>query len=242
MLSRVCAGCGGAGAAVCETCLAVIDGTRPSRSLPHPVPDGMPPTWSAAPYAGVVRSMIVAWKDADRVEVAPALARLLASTIVAALTDSPVATAAITRGQPVVIVPIPSRARSVRARGRRPLEELVARIVSGVGPVVGVMSVPALQLERAVLDQAGLGQQARAANLRHAMRVEPRQRDALDGAVAILVDDVVTTGSTLSEAARVLAPTSVGPVLAATVAATVRWGSAGANERAAQVPPSGGPG
>jgi len=44
----------------------------------------------------------------------------------------------------------------------------------------------------------------RDANVRGAFAVEPRRRAELHGRVVTVVDDVVTTGATLSEIARVL--------------------------------------
>ncbi|MGB3687424.1 MAG: phosphoribosyltransferase family protein [Ornithinimicrobium sp.] len=192
--------------------------------MPSPVPEHMPPTWSAAPYAGVVRALIVAFKDADRVDMAPDLARLLAKSIAQALTESPAMAEAIRDGQGVALVPMPSRASSVRSRGRRHLEELIAEIGRRGGPMPGVTHVPALRVSDTVRDQAGLDQQDRAANLRRAMHVHPSYRDALRGSVCVLVDDVVTTGSTLSEAARAIEHSGVGPVVGVTVAATARRG------------------
>jgi len=72
---------------------------------------------------------------------------------------------------------------------------------------------------RGVQDQAGLGAAARSANLDGALRVRRRHRALPAGAVAVLVDDVVTTGSTLTEAARALEAAGVVLLGAATVAA-----------------------
>ncbi len=206
------------------SCVRILDGACPTLSMPSPAPEQMPPTWATAPYAGVVRALILAFKDADRVDMAPDLARLLARSIAQALAESPAVDEAIQCCHSVAIVPMPSRASTVRGRGRRHMEELVAEIERRGGPIPGLAHLPALRVSRTVRDQAGLDQQHRAVNLRRAMHVHPSYRDALRGAVCVLVDDVVTTGSTLSEAARAIEDSGVGPVVAATVAATVRRG------------------
>ena len=78
-----------------------------------------------------------------------------------------------------------------------------------------------------VRDSAGLTTAARAANLDAAMRARPPRRD---GRAAVVVDDIVTTGATLREAARALRAAGWTVVGAAVVAATPRRvpsGSAG---------------
>ena len=67
-------------------------------------------------------------------------------------------------------------------------------------------------------DQAGLDARARRANLSGGFRL--RRRLPAGGPV-VLIDDLVTTGSTLAEAARVLRASGV-PVLGAAAAATER--------------------
>ena len=58
------------------------------------------------------------------------------------------------------------------------------------------------------------------------MQVQPRWRDSIQGIACLLVDDVLTTGATLVEAARALHEGGAGHVAAATVAATQRRGHA----------------
>ena len=78
----------------------------------------------------------------------------------------------------------------------------------GVAPVrpwmtpVGV--VPALRHTRRVRDQAGLDARGRAANLRGAFEVRRSWLRAIGNRPCIVVDDVLTTGSTAAEAVRAL--------------------------------------
>jgi len=190
--------------------------------MPDPEPPAMPSTWAAAPYSDRLRNIILAWKDADRGDLAPVLAPLLARTIAQALLDRPAVTAAIRTEQTLVIVPVPSRAAAVRARGRWPVSELVAAMQAIMGHTHALVSAPALRLASTGRDQAGLSQRDRAWNLNHAMRLDRRHCASIEGAVCMVVDDIVTTGHTLTEAARVLRSSGATTVLAATVAATAR--------------------
>jgi predicted amidophosphoribosyltransferase len=81
--------------------------------------------------------------------------------------------------------------------------------------------VPALRQRRRIADQAGLGQIARRENLRHALAVRRVAGSVLRDRCVVLVDDVVTTGATLAEAARAMRADGVEPCGAAVVAASV---------------------
>jgi ComF family protein len=91
------------------------------------------------------------------------------------------------------LVPVPSSKESQRRRGRSFLVDLVSQISQRTG----IPMIDCLQLSRKVQDQSGLHRDERALNLAGAFTLKSRARGEL-----ILVDDVVTTGATLREAAR----------------------------------------
>ncbi|MFV2172424.1 phosphoribosyltransferase family protein [Actinomadura sp. LOL_016] len=122
----------------------------------------------------------------------------------------------------VWVVWVPSGRRALRRRGRDATGEVVRVAVRRLrAEGVAVRAVDALRQRRRVADQAGLTAARRAANLRGAIEV----RAPVAGRRVVLVDDVVTTGASLSEAARALRAAGAELVGAATVAMTPRrWG------------------
>ena len=101
----------------------------------------------------------------------------------------------------------------------------VARLARRVAAVTGTRpAADVLLLTRSVRDSAGLGTAERRVNLSGAMVA----RTAPAGWAAVLVDDIVTTGSTLSEARRALVEAGWPVLGAAVVAATPRRNRRGA--------------
>ncbi|MDQ2755299.1 MAG: ComF family protein, partial [Actinomycetota bacterium] len=80
--------------------------------------------------------------------------------------------------------------------------------------------VDGLRAVRVLADQSGLDRAGRAANLLGAYAVRPRLGAGLRGREVVLVDDILTTGATLAEAARALRAHGCEPRAAAVVAAT----------------------
>lgn len=248
VLPVVCGGCRRPGAAWCVPCDTRAAGLHfrggPRLVRPSPCPPGLPPVVAAARYDEPVRAALSAFKDDDRRD----LGDVLAPSLLAAMRVA----AGLVRAGPAV-VPVPSSARSVRRRGDRPLEVLALRALhqaaaapTGPQPVQSLGShlppgvaepgpstatalagpdvMRALRVRRRVRDQSGLTWAERAENLDGAFVVDRRWAAALAGRSVMLVDDVVTTGATLSEAARALRAVGVVDVVCATVAATARTG------------------
>lgn len=205
-----CGGCGepvvGALCARCTDSLGAQLWGQPRVTRPDPCPPGLPVVVAAAPYAGILRTLVTAYKDEDRRDLLPLLAAVL---------RRPLAALGRPRGDDLV-VPVPSSRAAVRRRGDSPLLSL-ARESAGRGVVLD-----ALHPVRRVADQAGLGHAARAANLTGAYAVRPSARARLAGRPVLLVDDVVTTGASLVEAARALRAAGAEVEVAVTLAATQR--------------------
>jgi predicted amidophosphoribosyltransferase len=109
------------------------------------------------------------------------------------------------------LIPIPSRLSAVRKRGRQFITEVSRESADTFQlPVIEILGHT-----RAVRDQSGLHLQERWNNLEGAFVVTSKQHG---GGNALLIDDLVTTGATLSEAARALRYAGIGVIGAVTAA------------------------
>ena len=95
-----------------------------------------------------------------------------------------------------LLVPVPSSRENYKKRGFMPTKLLAKRVCSASGHA-GQLS-DSLSFRRTVVDQSRLDSESRRQNLAGAMAADSR----VSGRQIILLDDVVTTGSTILEAAR----------------------------------------
>ncbi|MEU6368554.1 ComF family protein [Streptomyces sp. NPDC046931] len=212
VLPAECGGCGRPRTVLCPECRAALHGTAPRRVRPVPEPAGLPSVHAAAPYAGAVRAMLLAHKERGVLTLARPLGTALAGAVRAGLGEA--GSRAVVRRQaegavreggrpPVLLVPVPSARRAVRARGHDPTRRIAlaaAGELRRTGTVARVVAV--LRQRRAVADQSGLDARQRLDNLAGALEVaEGGARLLADGPV-VLVDDLMTTGASLAEAAR----------------------------------------
>ncbi|MFD3875898.1 ComF family protein [Streptomyces sp. NPDC058623] len=209
-----CAGCGAARAVLCADCRGGLSGSGAAEVRPasrRPGPSGLPVVYAAAPYEGAVRAVVLAHKERGALPLAEPLGGALAAAV---------RRSGAGRAGEVVLVPAPSARRAVRARGHDPARRIALAASARLrrdGTAARVASV--LRQRRPVADQAGLGARQRRENLSGALEVRRGGAGPVDGARIVLVDDVVTTGATLAEAARALREAGLRVEVAAVVAA-----------------------
>lgn len=219
VLGSHCLGCESPGRLVCSTCALDLD-VQPAPCWPTPTPDGLVEPWAATSYDALARDLVLGLKERGLLSLSGPLAGLLAAAVTAALDGQRAG------GGGVVLVPVPSRSATVRARGHDAIAATTRRAASRLRAAgLPVTAVPLLRLRAGVADQSGLDAGARRRNLDGSMTCPTpalRRMWHRHGAVrAVICDDVVTTGSTLREAQRALEAVGV-PVCAAAVVAATR--------------------
>lgn len=161
---------------------------------------------AVAHYAeGPLRDLILALKFGRKVHVTPVLGELLAARIKATALSEP----------GLVVVPAPLTRKASRKRGFNQAEELA----QWVGKSLDLALETRLLLkQRATPPQATLTKEKRRVNLKGAFSCQPKIARRYQNARVLLIDDVITTGSTISECARALVQAGIGEVRAAAVA------------------------
>ncbi len=204
VLPAECGGCGRARAVLCPECRAALSGAAPCRVRPAPEPPGLPVVHAAAPYEDEVRAVLLAHKERGALALAEPLGSALAGAVRAGLREATARGAAPGAGAPVLLVPVPSARRAVRTRGHDPARRIAlaaAAELRRTGTPARVLA--ALRQRRAVADQSGLDARQRRDNMAGALAVAPGGGRLLRaGGPVVLVDDLMTTGASLAEAAR----------------------------------------
>lgn len=185
VLGACCPLCEAPGGRVCRRCAASLP--------PEPVhvAAGDLEVVAAGVHAGSRRDAVLAWKLRAASGLDPLLAHHLAAAVLTLVGDA----------EAVTLVPVPSTRRSRRERGRDLVADLAvaaARDLTGIG--LHGSARRCLRLVRQTADQHALGREERALNLARSMRAT-----ALPTGPVVVVDDIVTTGSTVREAVRALA-------------------------------------
>ena len=199
---------------------ASLAALEPIAATPTPAPDGLPPCVSVGAYEGVLRSVILTYKERGAHRLARPLGDHLGRAVAAAMV-----TAGVPVGTPLVIVPVPTTAAGVRERHGDHMARLGRRAVRTLGRNGWPAALAKPLSARPKADSSHLGSRERALAAMDAFRPRSAQvrrvaAAARAGAVVIAVDDVLTTGSTMAALARALRGAGAPVHGAVTLAAT----------------------
>ncbi|MEB4211622.1 ComF family protein [Mycobacterium sp. 94-17] len=189
-LPAECGGCGAPSTSWCAACAGELSVAADQPHVVNPRIDPGVPVFALGRYANARRHAILALKERGRADLVDPLARALAVGVHRLLWWGIVPT-------PLTVVPAPTRRSAARRRGGDPVARL-ARAAVARHPDIAV--APVLRLKALTRDSMGLGTSARERNItgRVVLRGPPPRTEV------IIVDDVVTTGATARESARIL--------------------------------------
>ena len=203
-----CAACGRPGPVCCQACDRTVRELAPRRVRSG---EGADLIWARGDYAAELRALILACKERQGLGLVPLLGDLALGSVAAVAYERG-------HGGALLLVPMPSSRATVAERGFD-LTWLMARRVSGRLRRLGldIRAARGLTLAPGGRDQVGLSVAERASNRLGRMRVR-----RLAPAPMLLLDDIVTTGATLTAAGAALTAAGHQVLGAAVVAATPR--------------------
>lgn len=160
-------------------------------------------------YDGELRELIHLLKYEQVLPAARVLGEMLAQAI-----------AKLDLTQRVLVIPVPLHGSKRRERGFNQAELIAHAAIKALPKAAVESSAKTLVRVRPTISQIGLTRPQRRENMRGAFSVAHPSK--VSGRSILLVDDVLTTGTTASECARVLRKAGAEKVWVATVARTLK--------------------
>lgn len=176
IFTPTCIGCGRFGISVCSQCLANLDPPQVKQI------SNVDEVICVGDYSGWLKEALIEYKSGKY-----QLARGLAETLL----EKP-----LSQIEPFVVVPIPTSDEKIKLRQIDTISNL-ATFLNRLDRRYRV--VKSLAITKKVTDQVGLNEHQRFINLQGAFSAKTRVPETV-----ILLDDVITTGATMSAAAQAL--------------------------------------
>ena len=197
----------------CDGCGAPLPGLAGSDRLLCDDCIATPRLWSSGRavvvYNGTGRRIVLALKHGDRLDIARPVGRWIADAARDVLADTD------------VIAPVPLHwSRLLRRRYNQ--AALLAGVIGGMAGCEVVQDL--LQRHRRTVMQKGLSREARLQNQRQAIRPNSKRAQSVAGKRVLLVDDVMTTGATLSACTEACYTAGAGDVSVAVFARVATGG------------------
>lgn len=189
------------GGTICDSCAVPLPGQSDGHRIECDACMATPRPWkqgrAALLYKDRARKLVLALKHGDRTEIAEPAARWMLQAVRDVLTEH------------TIVVPVPlHRFRLLKRRYNQS-----ALLAHALAKAAGLAHFPDMLLrQRATPSQDGKSADERAENVRDAIITHPRRGHNLIKRPVLLVDDVMTSGATLAEAARACLAAGSGPV------------------------------
>ncbi|WP_148140046.1 ComF family protein [Bombiscardovia coagulans] len=209
LMPRGCAGCDMPDQVLCSSCLDCFHQNQVFRIYGYEWDFG----YACGRYTGVLRKAILEWKDHGDLEVTRPLEMAMKDLIAAVCGRAD----QYCRSQ-ILVVPVPSSLTSVRRRGRihlMPIARSVALELQKLGYRACVKQILKLKDVKSKSVQLH-GAAARSQRVNGRVQVCADRR--ITGCTVILVDDIITTGSTASQCALALRKANFHPLTLFTLA------------------------
>lgn len=147
---------------------------------------------AAARYSGVMKDMVIALKHADRQDIAPVLANMMAPRMISVLKEAD------------FILPLPLHQKRFLKRRFNQSAEL-ARHVMRIGDIpIDKLNTRILIRHKSTAPQGHKTRSQRISSMRGAFQVPEDQREIIKSKHIVIIDDVLTTGASMSSAAQCL--------------------------------------
>ena len=201
LFPRGCSGCDAPDEVLCERC-----SNRLRLCVPFTLQHSTSHTgFACAFYTGTVRQMVFNWKDHGDEECDVPISQALCRLTDHVFAHNAELLRSMNRAETIVLVPAPSSSKSVRRRGRsqvKPLGRALCRHWSSLGWQVHCLPLLRVCSSAKSVQTSGARQRARRAS--QSIILNTRVSSAMQSATVILLDDIVTTGATINQCAKVL--------------------------------------